>query len=310
MKDFNYDGTYPGYVDGEWIVDERDGNIWLNIPGRLFLQGFPRAMSLHFMESPKEYGVTNLSLNDEVFSVKPFMFDEVLSRHKTKGGFADYVEVIIGKVLDLTIPDYIPPGTTIGSIVIKDENGIPCNVINLRDILTMNYLRTLDFKFGVAVRMADYGLLEWNDVDLGNGYQMSCDTFFVESPIYLYNDGITKYSSPQMYQAFMNSLTNTNEWFERYCEIPSYSPTALIGPQFTLKSTEEKYTLINLAGELQAVQGFQGIKSIKIPFMPGVSAVIRFRKFKSPLGEWDYIYFNEKEEINFNVITRLIEVNR
>lgn len=310
MKDFNYDGTYPGFVDGEWIIDQRDGHNWLNIPGHPTLQGFPRTMSLHFMESAKEYGVVHLNLNDEVFSVEPFNFDTVLSRKKVKTGSNDYVEVVVGKELKIDLPDYIPPSTPIGSIVIKDEQGVPVNVINLRDTITMQWSRTIDLTFGVALRTAIYGLTQWDNIDLGNGYQMSCDVFFVESPLFLYQQGLTKYSSLQQYNDFMATLTNTDEWFERYCEIPSYSPAQITGPQFKLISNDEKYTLINLAGEITALSGFSGIKSIKIPFMPGISAVIRIRNFKSPLGEYEYIYFNEKEEINFNIVTRLIEVSR
>lgn len=311
MKNFIYDGSYPGYVDGHWIVDERDGHIWLNVPGHALLQSFPKTMTLVFLETPKEYGTPNLSIADEVMRIEDFKFDQVLARKKPISGSSDYYEVIVGKEIVLTLPDHVIPGINIGSIALIDKeiNQI-VSVINLRDTISMSWQRTIEFKFAIAIRTATYGLVSYPDVDFGNGIKASLDVFFIDAPINEFNEGRVKYSSPTDYTNFLSTLTNNDEWFSRYSEIPTYSAISLLGPTYKLLKGNDNLTSINLQGELTSVSGFTGVKSICIPFCPGISAVIRFNSFSNPSGHFTYMTFDDKTQINFNILLGLIEVPR
>lgn len=311
MNNFTYDGTYPGYVNGEWIVDERDGHVWLNVPGHALLQSFPKTMTLVFLETPKEYGISNLSISDEVMRIDNFTFDQVLSRKKPVTGSSDYYEVTIGKALSLTLPDDVVPGITIGSIALIDkEINQVVSVVNLRDTISMSWQRTIDFKFAITLRTATYGLVSYPNVNFGNGITSSLDVFFIDAPISEFNEGRVKYSSPSDYTNFLNTLTNNNEWFARYSEMPTYGATTLLGPNYKLLKGEDNLTSINLQGDLTAVAGFTGIKTIRIPFCPGISAVIRFNTFANPTGQFTYMTFVDKTPINFNILLGLIEVSR
>ena len=311
MENFNYDGTYPGYVDGQWLVDERDGHVWLNIPNISLLETFPNNFSLHFMQTPKAYGDDNLNLSDEVLSIDDFSFDKILKRNQPELNVRDYYEVIVGKVLDFTIPDYIPKGVTIGSIVIKSKlTNKPINIINLRNILSLDILQNVKLHFGVAVRTALYGLTAFENVNIGNDRTISVDTFFIETPISDYQDKVVKYSSPTDYTNFLSKLTNTDDWFRRYSEIPVYDSSALGGPVFSLDKNQDGLTIINLKGNFEIIRGFTGIKSIQIPFCPGISVVLRVSEFNDKGIKTPYLNFTNGRFINFNIVTRFIEVAR
>lgn len=311
MENFNYDGTYPGYVDGEWIVDERDGHVWLSVPNTSLLESFPNQMSLHFMETPKAYGDSDLNLNDELFSVDSFSFDNILQRNQPETNVRDYHEVIIGNILDLQVPDYLPKGITVGSIVIKNKaSNKPVNIINLRNVLSLNILREIKLKFAIAVRVATYGLSTFNNVNLGNAKTIDIDTFFIESPLLDYQEGRVRFSSPEDYSNFINSLPANDDWFKLYSQMSSYGLDSLKGPTFKLKPGPEGLTMINVEGIFEIIRGFTGVKSIKIPFCPGISAIIRINSFNDLGTVTPFLNFTNGKSINFNIVTRFIEVSR
>lgn len=311
MENFNYEGTYPGFVNGDWIVDERDGHVWLNIPNVSLLESFPGHMSLHFMETPKAYGDSNLNLSDEIFLVDNFSFDEILERNQPKENVRDYYEVIIGKVLNLEIPNHIPKGVTIGSIIIKNKlDNIPVNVINLRNVLSLNVFRNVKLKFGVAVRVAPYGLNSFKNIDLGNGKSIDVSVFFVDSPLIDFQEKNVRFSSPEDYNSFIDSLPFGDDWFKLYSQMPTYGLDSLVGPMFKLRLSNDGLTTINLEGPVGIVRGFTGIKSIKIPFCPGISAIIRIDSFNDYGTVTPFLNLTNGKNINFNIVTRFIEVNR
>lgn len=311
MKNFNYDGQYPGYIDGEWIVDEQDGHVWLNLPSTSTLESFPEDIIIHFMENPKEYGNPNITFSDEVFEIRGFKFDNILKRNKKQTNIRDYAEVIIGHDLSTNIPDHIPPGVTIGSIILSNEqSGKIINVINLRNVLVLDLVRKVKFHFGVAVRVAEYGLVSFNNVSVDNTRSISFDSFFVEAPIENYLEGKTTYSSPEDYQNFLSTLTNSSDWFTRYSEMPKYDSTALIGPNVIKKPGPQGLTIMNLEGAFELVRGFTGIKSILMPYCPGVALAIRFTNFHDHGTDTPYLNLLTEKFIKFNFLTRMLEPSR
>lgn len=311
MENFNFDGTYPGYVDGDWLVDERDGHVWLNMPNVSLLESFPNSFTLHFMETPKAYGDSNLNLSDEVFSIDDFTFDTILQRNEPKVDVRDYYEVIVGKIVDVTIPNHIPKGITIGSIVIKSTlTNKPVNIINLRNVLSLDILRDVKLHFGIAVRTAPYGLTKFENVNLGNGRTISTDTFFIEAPITDFQNKVVKYSSPEDYIKFLESLANSEDWFKRYGEIDIYDSSSLRGPTFKLKPGPEGLTIVNLEGIFEIIRGFTGIQSIQIPFCPGISVVMRITEFNDKGTKTPFLNFTDGRFVSFNIVTRFIEVSR
>lgn len=311
MKNFNYDGQYPGFVNGEWIVDERDGHSWLNIPGVTILENFPAEYSVHFMENPKEYGNPNINLHDEVFSIPSFKFDNVLKRTKPKLNQQDYYEVIVGQEMLIDLPSNIPPGVTIGSILLRDKaTGRFVNVINLRSIVAFDLVRGINLKFGVGLRIAQYGLVTFTNIDLGNNRRITFDSFYIESPKSVWEAGKTVYSSPEDYLAFSNQQPTNDSWFENYCQIPKYSEDMLKGPDAKHVSKPNEMSTMQLKGTFELIRGFTGIKSIKMPFCPGVSLVVRITEFNDNGTVTPYLNLTTEKYVNFNFITRMIEVSR
>lgn len=311
MKNFNYDGQYPGYVNGDWVVDERDGHVWLNIPGVSVLENFPKECSLHFMENSKAYGSSNISFSDEIFKIESFKFDKILKRNKPAVGSRDYYETIIGNEINTSLPDDIPPGVTVGSIIISDKvSGKILNVINLRNVLVFDMVRDIKLYFAVAVRTAEYGLTTFTNVDLGNGRSITFDNFYVESPISVFESGKVAYSSPEDYLRFANTVPPTGNWFESYCNIGKYGEDQLIGPNLTCALNEEGLGTLNLEGEFQILRGFTGIKSIKMPYCPGLSLVMRITEFNDNGVKKPYLDLGTEKKVNFKFVTRMVEATR
>lgn len=311
MNNFTYDGQYPGFVNGEWIVDERDGHTWLNIPGSSVLDGFPKEVSIHFMEKPKEYGNPNINLSDSIFSIPAFKFDQILKRNKPIPNERDYYEIVIGHDVDLVVPPHVPPGVTIGSIILQNnETKKLINVINLRNMITLDLLRDIKLHFAVAIRTAVYGLAAFNNVDLGDGRFITFDSFYIESPIEDWVNGKTIYSSPEDYTSFSTALPNNNSWFELYSTIAGYGNDMLKGPDGKVVSKPDGTPVMQLQGTFEIIRGFTGIKSIKMPFCPGISLVMRVTEFNDNGIKTPYLNLLTEKFVNFNFITRLIEVSR
>lgn len=311
MNNFNYDGNYPGFVNGEWIVDEKDGHIWISIPGAGVLEGFPHPYSLHLMETPKEYGNAHLDVSDEVMVFDNFKFDSILKSSVPKPGIQDYFETIIGKEITANIPAHVPEGVTIGSIVIKSKVlKKVVGVVNLRTTLSLDILRKVELRFGIAMRVADYGLVSFNNVDLGKGRSMSLDTFFVPAPIRQYQDNMAIFSSPEDYQSFLANLNATTSWFKDYSSMPKYALDSLAPPAHSVKTDSEGRNYIQIRGNVTIKKGFTGVKSIQLPFCPGVNAVIRVNKFIEDGVEKDYLDLTKEKFIDFSILTNFIEVIR
>lgn len=311
MKNFAYDGDYPGYVNGTWKVDEKDGHIWINLPNVVPLQGFPYPFSLHFMESPKEYGRTNFIMSDEVMVIDDFKFDTILKKTYPKVGEQDYYGTVVGHEIDQPVPAHVPKGVTIGSIVIKSKhNNKPIAVINLRSVLALDIVRKVKLRFGVDVRVATYGLATFKDVDLTKGRFMTGDIFYVPAPVEHYRDKRVLVSSPEDYQQFLSSLTNNEQWFSEYSKMQHYSLGSLVPPDFKLITNAEGFTVVNLEGRIKMISGFTGIKSIMIPFCPGISAVIRFTSFTEDSKVYNHLDTTKENFINFNIVTTFAEVIR
>ncbi len=311
MKNFNYDGQYPGYVDGDWVVDEKDGHLWLNLPNAAVLEGFPDAFSLHLMESAKEYGISNFITNDEVMVFDNFKFDTILKSSHSDGISADYYEVIVGNDITVDVPAHIPEGTTIGSIIIKSKReNKNIAVVNLRTVLSLDILRKVKLRFAIALRTASYGTMTFNNVDLTNGRTMSVDTFFVPAPIDHYKEKRVLVSSPTDHTVFNGTLTNENEWFDRFSEVPYYTLDSLVPPPFTVVKGPAGLSVINVSGTVEIKKGFLGIKSIMIPFCPGLSAVIFIKDFVENGELKTYLDLEQEKYINFGVVTNFLEVLR
>lgn len=311
MNNFTYDGTYPGFSNGEWIVDERDGNIWINLPSKTVLQGFPKDYSIHFMENPIKVGATNINWSDEIFNIPSFKFDSILSRQKPKLNVRDYYETIVGRVVNLPIPASLPPGVTVSSIVLKDKvTNQAVNVINLLNVLVFDLTRSVSLHFGVAVRIATYGLVSYNNIDLTKGRSISFDTFYIESPITDFTSGLTRYSSPEDYNTFSSSLTSDGNWFELYSTMGFYPTSMLTGPRGVFAVGTTGLPRMTLSGLFNPIRGYTGIKSIKIPYCPGVSLVINVTEFNDNGVKTPYLDITNEKRINFQLTSNLIEVSR
>lgn len=311
MKNFNYDGEYPGLVNGDWIVDEKDGHLWLNIPSVGLLNGFPEAYSLHFMESPKEYGSSNFIMHDEVMVINNVQFDKVLKTSVPKTGVQDYYSIKVGQDILAPVPDHVPVGVTIGSILIKTERTKELvSVINLRSVLSLDIVRKLRMRFAIELRTAIYGLQEFKDVDLGAGVKMSLDTFFVPAPIEHFKSKRVLLSSPEHYQTYLAGLTHSDQWFAQYASMPFYAVGNIEPPPFTLTRTEQGLNVIGLMGDVIVKQGYTGIKSIMIPAFPGLNVVIRINSFTQDGVVIPYLDVTKEKFVNFNVVSNFVEVIR